>query len=67
MKYILKNNKWGTFLRYFNGSKHFTVYKEQATKFNKKEVEKEFSKLKHPENWVIIEIEKRRKNDKRIY
>lgn len=65
MKYILKNKNYKTFLRYFNGSKHFTVYKDQATRFNKKEVEKELSKLKHPENWTVIEVKERGKINER--
>ncbi len=56
MKYILKNINYGTYLKYKAGTKRYPIYKDEATRFTKKEVEEMRNKFKHPENWEVKEV-----------
>lgn len=56
MKYILKNKNQRTYLKLINKWKHYTISKEEATKFNITAAKAMMKKFKHNENWEMIEV-----------
>lgn len=65
MKCVLKNKNHNTYLEYFKKLrfKHYVVDIKEATVFNKTEARKMLERFKHPENWEIIEINKKEKEN----
>jgi len=61
MKCVLKNINNNTYLKYFKSIrfKHYVLNIDDATIFNKTDAKKMIERFKHPENWEIIEINKK--------
>ena len=61
MKCVLKNINHNTYLKYFKKIrlKHYVLNIDDATVFNKTEAKAMLGRFKHPENWEIIEINKK--------
>lgn len=66
MKYILKNNKYKAYLKYWKKIKynHLVFNEEEASKFDIKEAKQRLESFKHKENWEIIKYDK---NVGRVY
>lgn len=56
IRYYIKNINTNC---YIVDEEDYTFYKldvSKATKFTEKQAEKRLSKMKHPENWVIVKV-----------
>ena len=60
MEYILRNNKYNAYLKYWKKIKynHLVFVPWEASIFNLKEAKKRLESFKHKENWEIIEYDK---------
>lgn len=65
MKCVLKNKNYNTYLKYYKKIKfkHYVVDINDATIFNKTEAKEMLKKFRHPENWEIIETNRKEKED----
>lgn len=61
--YLIRHKKIGdyekkdVYLRIFDSYKHYTMYKEEATRFSYQKAYVMKNKFNHPENWEVIKEE----------
>ena len=61
MHCVLKHINYKTYLKYFKNIKfkHYVVDINEPTVFNKTEARRMLATFKHPENWEIIQINRK--------
>lgn len=66
MKYLIRNKKYGTYLRYIKRIKfhHYVVDCSKATPFTKSEAMKRINSYKTPDNWELIPVSENKKTTK---